>query len=91
MINKKINKVIDEEIRPFLLKHGGDLEVANVEKGVVEINLLGQCKHCLSSDDTVKELIEAALIKEIPEIKKVKVENQISEELLNEARKILNK
>ncbi|MFO7886787.1 MAG: NifU family protein [Eubacteriales bacterium] len=91
MIKKKINEVIDEKIRPYLAKHGGDLEVAHVKNGVVEINLLGQCKHCLSSDDTVKEVIEAALIKEIPEIKKVKVENQVNEELLNEARKILNK
>ncbi|MTI65102.1 MAG: NifU family protein [Firmicutes bacterium] len=91
MLKEKVGRIIKSKVRPYLLSHGGDLEVLDFKDGIARINLLGQCKHCISSDNTVKKVIEKILIEELPEIKKVVVENQTNKELLDEAKKILNK
>lgn len=87
---KEIEKVIDSEIRPYLRQHYGDIELLNVKDGIVEIKLVGQCSGCPSAKYTVEDVIESNLKEKIPEIKKVVLVNEVSQELLNMAREILN-
>ncbi|WP_125153255.1 NifU family protein [Clostridium rectalis] len=89
MINE-IEKIIVNEIRPYLRQHYGDIELLTVKDGVVEIKLVGQCSGCPSAKYTVENVIEKILKEKIPEVKKVVMINEMSEELLDMARKILN-
>ena len=67
----KILYIIDK-IRPFLQRDGGDVDFVNLtQDGIVEIELLGACVSCASSDQTIKLGIEMALRQEIPEVKEV--------------------
>lgn len=91
MLKENVEKVVESKVRPYLQSHDGDLEILSVEDGVVKIRLLGQCKNCISAKHTVEDVVETTLKKEIPEIEKVIVENYTSEEILDFARKILNK
>jgi len=67
----KVKNVI-EQIRPYLQADGGDVEFINLtEDNIVNVRLLGMCGNCPYSQMTLKNGIEAAVIKAIPEIKGV--------------------
>ena len=68
---KKIKKRI-EQIRPYLLNDGGDIEFIKFENGTVYVKMLGACEGCSLIDYTIKEGIEDLLVNEIPEVKEVK-------------------
>ncbi|RSL28656.1 NifU family protein, partial [Salibacterium salarium] len=55
-----------EKLRPFLLRDGGDVELVDVEDGIVKVRLMGACGSCPSSTITLKAGIERALLEEVP-------------------------
>ena len=59
------------KIRPMLQADGGDVELVEVEDGVVKVRLKGACAGCPMSQMTLKNGIERFLKQEIPEIKSV--------------------
>ena len=67
---EKIKNIIDD-IRPYLIADGGNLEFVKYEDGIVYIKMFGACSHCAMIDFTLKDGIEAMLINEIPEVKSV--------------------
>jgi len=56
-----IQQVIDQEIRPFLMADGGDLELHDVDGDRVLVNLKGAWDSCSSRNDTLKGAIETRL------------------------------
>ncbi len=56
------------EIRPSLQADGGDVELVDVEDGIVTVRLTGACGGCPMSQMTLKQGIEAYVRKKIPEI-----------------------
>lgn len=88
---KAIEEVLDNNVRPYLLEHHGDLEITSYKNGVLNIRLLGQCHNCPSAKFTIEETIESSLRKNIPGFKKVILDTDISAELYDFARKILRK
>jgi Fe-S cluster biogenesis protein NfuA len=60
-----------EKIRPSLRADGGDVELVDVEDGVVKVRLTGACGGCPMSQMTLKMGIERVLKKDIPGIKEV--------------------
>ena len=61
-----------EKVRPYLQADEGDVELVSIkETGVVEVKLLGTCKDCPLSSMTLRAGIERALMREIPEIRRV--------------------
>ncbi len=66
-MKEKIEKALDD-IRPSLQADGGDVELVDVENGIVKVRLTGACGGCPMSQMTLKQGIEAHIKKEIPEI-----------------------
>lgn len=62
---EQVEEVLDK-LRPFLLRDGGDVELVDVEDGIVKLRLLGACGTCPSSTITLKAGIERALLEEVP-------------------------
>ncbi len=60
-----------EKIRPMLQADGGDVELVNVENGIVKVRLQGACAGCPMSQMTLQNGIERMLKQQIPEIKSV--------------------
>ena len=59
-------------VRPYLKADGGDVELVNInENGVVEVRLTGACVGCPMSQMTLRAGIERALMRDVPEIKRV--------------------
>lgn len=59
------------EVRPHLQLDGGDVELVDVEDGVVKVRLTGACAGCPMSQMTLKWGVENYLKKKIPEVKSV--------------------
>ena len=69
-MKEKVQKALDK-IRPMLQADGGDVELIDIEDGVVKVRLQGACAGCPMSQMTLKNGIEKILKKEIPEVKSV--------------------
>ncbi|MGD9345486.1 MAG: NifU family protein [Candidatus Aminicenantes bacterium] len=69
-MREKVEKALDK-IRPALMADGGNVELVDVEDGVVKVRLTGACGGCPMSQMTLKMGIERVLRQEIPEIKEV--------------------
>jgi Fe-S cluster biogenesis protein NfuA len=50
------------EIRPSLQADGGDVELVDVEDGIVKVRLTGACGGCPMSQMTLKQGIEAHVL-----------------------------
>ena len=59
------------KVRPMLQRDGGDVELVDVEDGVVKVKLTGACGGCPMATLTLKRGIEAKLKEEIPDLKEV--------------------
>lgn len=66
----EVDKVLGE-IRPRLQADGGNIELVDVEDGVVKVRLTGACAGCPMSQMTLKLGVERYLKDKIPSIKKV--------------------
>lgn len=61
-----------EKVRPYLQSDGGDIELIEVADDMsVKVRLKGACHGCPYSMQTLKAGVEQAILKEVPEIKKV--------------------
>jgi Fe-S cluster biogenesis protein NfuA len=65
-----------ESVRPFLGRHGGDVELLAVDDdlGAVKLRLLGNCDGCPSSAATLQGAVEAAICEAAPEVTRIVVE-----------------
>jgi Fe-S cluster biogenesis protein NfuA len=68
---KKLVELALEKIRPMLQRDGGDIELVEVNDGVVKVRLTGACKGCPMSQMTLKQGVEKLLLKEVPGLKEV--------------------
>jgi Fe-S cluster biogenesis protein NfuA len=69
-MQEKVEEVLNQ-IRPMLMTDGGNVELVDVDDGVVKVRLTGACAGCVMSTMTLKMGIEQILKKEIPEVKEV--------------------
>jgi len=61
-----------ERVRPYLQSDGGDIDLIDVtEDMTVKVKLTGACNGCPYSMQTLKAGVEQAIMKEVPEIKRV--------------------
>lgn len=88
---KNIESVLNKEVRPYLQSHGGDVRVCSYNDGIVRVQMLGGCASCIAAAETNDQLISTALKDAIPAVKDVLLVDDISPELLNLAKAILNK
>ena len=70
LTNDNVEKVLDE-LRPFLISDGGNVEIAEIDGPIVKVRLQGACGSCPSSTMTLKMGIERKLKEMIPEISEV--------------------
>jgi Fe-S cluster biogenesis protein NfuA len=71
----KIEKILNEKIRPTLISDGGNIELVNVDEtqGIVTVKLTGACAGCPMAQMTSVGFVEKILKENIPEIKTVKI------------------
>jgi len=58
---KLIQQTINEQIRPALRAHGGNIELIDVEGDKVIVAFRGMCAQCMLTEFTMKDVVEAKL------------------------------
>jgi len=66
-MKEKVEKVLDE-IRPMLIRDGGNVELVSIDDGVVKVRLQGACAGCPMSQMTLRNGIERVLKEKVPEV-----------------------
>ena len=69
-VEQKIRSIIDN-LRPYLISDGGNIDFIKYENNIVYVKLQGACANCGLVDLTLYEGIETVLKDEIPQIKGV--------------------
>ena len=65
-MKEKVETALDK-IRPMLQADGGDIELVEIDGGVVKVRLKGACAGCPMSQMTIKNGVERLLKEQIPE------------------------
>ena len=74
-LNERIEASLDS-IRPYLMADGGNVRVLEVtEDNVLRLEFVGNCGTCAMSTLTFKAGVEEAILKSVPEIKSILVNN----------------
>lgn len=64
-------KEIINNLRPYLISDGGNIEFVKYEDNIVYVKMQGACANCQMLDLTLKDGIENVIKDEIPEVKDV--------------------
>jgi len=68
---EKVTALIDQ-IRPYLQQDGGDIRFVELTpENIVRVQLRGACGSCPHAKFTLKNMVEATIIEQCPEIKGV--------------------
>jgi Fe-S cluster biogenesis protein NfuA len=67
---ENVETVLDE-MRPYLMSDGGNVELVDIDGPIVKLRLQGACGSCPSSTMTLRMGIERRLRDAIPEIAEV--------------------
>jgi NifU-like protein len=59
--SKKIEKTIDEYVRPMLQQDGGDIEIVDIKDTLVYCRLAGACAGCAGAAQTLRMMVEGNL------------------------------
>lgn len=71
-MKEKVEEVINE-LRPFLMNDGGNIELVKIEDDIVYVAFQGACVGCPMGQITLKEGIEKTILEKVPEIKEVRL------------------
>lgn len=70
-IKERVSNAL-EKVRPYLQSDGGDIDLIDVSEDMtVKVKLTGACHGCPYSMQTLKAGVEQAIMKEVPEIRRV--------------------
>lgn len=74
-LSRKIEASLDS-IRPYLKADGGNVKVLDItEERIVRLEFEGACSMCSMSTMTFKAGVEAAIKRDVPEVKGIEVIN----------------
>src|SRR5467141_3611301 len=66
---EQVAKVFEEQVNPMVARHGGRVELIDVQDAVVMLRMAGGCQGCGMADVTLRQGIEGMLGQRVPEVK----------------------
>ena len=90
-INSKIEKIIAEKVNPKLEEHKGWIEFIEFNNSIIYVRFRGACSGCASNYETLDNLVKPILMENFNEIQDVDIVNDLSNEMIEFGRSLLNK
>jgi len=90
-LEPEIKKILNEKVNPVLASHYGGAELSCFSDGIAWVRLTGACGTCPSAQYTIEDVVRSELTNALPEVKDVRLETGVSDDLIDFARGILNK
>ncbi len=66
---EQVARVFDEQVNPMVARHGGHVELIDVQDAVVMLRMGGGCQGCGMADVTLRQGIEGMLAQLVPEVR----------------------
>ena len=66
---EQVAKVFDEQVNPMVARHGGRVELIDVQDAVVMLRMGGGCQGCGMADVTLRQGIEGMLAQLVPAVR----------------------
>ena len=66
---ERVADLFDSQVNPMVARHGGRVELIDVQDAVVMVRMAGGCQGCGMADVTLRQGIEAMLKQHVPEVK----------------------
>ncbi len=91
MDREKIEKILDEKVRPALAADGGDISIVDYDEGEgrLVVKFLGACSGCPAQQQTVEGIVEKELNDAVPGLKEVIVDTSVDQDIIDFAKKLL--
>jgi Fe-S cluster biogenesis protein NfuA len=70
-----------QSVLPYIKSHEGNMQLSRIEGDVVYLRLEGTCDGCPASATTLKLAVERAILERVPEIREVRAEEPVTDEL----------
>ena len=71
-IYQLVSDVFREQINPMVAKHGGKVELLDVQDATVVVRMKGGCQGCGMATVTLRQGIEASLKRMLPDLKGIR-------------------
>jgi Fe-S cluster biogenesis protein NfuA len=68
VLYERVSLLFEQQVNPMVARHGGVVELVDVQDAVVMVRLGGGCQGCGMADVTLRQGIEGMLRRDIPEI-----------------------
>jgi NFU1 iron-sulfur cluster scaffold homolog, mitochondrial len=68
---ERVADLFDQQVNPMVARHGGRVELIDVQDAVVMVRMAGGCQGCGMADVTLRQGIEAMLHQHVPEVRGV--------------------
>ena len=65
---ERVNNLFEQQVNPMVARHGGRVELIDVQDAVVMLRMSGGCQGCGMASVTLRQGIEGALHQSIPEV-----------------------
>lgn len=88
-IISKIERELDDCVRPMLGQHGGNIQVISFDNGLLKLRMLGGCANCPSAVYENEQIFEGELKSRIAEIDRVIIVTGVSDDLINSAKSLM--
>lgn len=70
-VSERVTQVLDRQVNPAIAAHGGRAELVAIERDTVHLRLSGGCQGCAVASVTLRQGIETALVRAVPEVRRV--------------------
>jgi len=68
-IYQTVHDLLESEINPAVARHGGKIELIDVQDATVVVRMMGGCQGCGMATVTLKQGMEAAIRRAVPGLK----------------------
>lgn len=69
VLYERVARLFDDQVNPMVARHGGRVELIDVQDAVVMLRMGGGCQGCGMADVTLRQGIEGMLSQHIPEVR----------------------
>ena len=66
---ERVADLFESQVNPMVARHGGRVELIDVQDAVVMVRMAGGCQGCGMADVTLRQGIEALLQQQVPDVK----------------------
>lgn len=92
LLAEEVEPILRDKVSPLLRSHGGDLQLVKIDDRTIHVRFTGACRFCPAANETLEKVVQAALREHLEtEDVYLCLESGVSEDLLNEAKRILRK